>query len=72
MDSDTLIQEAEADRSLLSRLVVGRASMQERNGKLVLGIDQEGARLLTMDRVRQEIESAVERVWGLEVVYERA
>ena len=46
--------------------------MQERNGKLVLGIDQEGARLLTMDRVRQEIESAVERVWGLEVVYERA
>ena len=72
MDSETLIQEAEADLSLLSRLVVGRAAMQERNGKLVLGIDQESARLLTMDRVRQEIESAVERVWGMEVAYERA
>lgn len=72
MNADMLIQEAEADLSLLSRLIVGRATLQERNGMLVLGIDQEGARLLTMDRVRQEIESAVERVWGMEVAYERA
>ncbi|MGK0547795.1 hypothetical protein ACSEE7_20085 [Halomonas cupida] len=72
MNADTLIQEAEADLSLLSRLVVGRAMLQERNGMLVLGVDQGGARLLTMDRVRHEIESAVERVWGMEVAYERA
>lgn len=72
MKSDTLIQEAEADLSLLSRLVVSRATMKERDGKLVLGIDEEGRRLLTMDRVRQEIETAVMRVWGLEVAYERA
>ncbi|SFI13524.1 hypothetical protein [Modicisalibacter xianhensis] len=72
MDSDTLIQSAQDELSLLSRLVVDRATMREGNGKLTLIIDEEGARLLTMERVRQEIECAVKKVWGLEVAYERA
>lgn len=72
MDSDTLIQNAHDELSLLSRLVIDRATMREGNGKLTLIIDEEGARLLTMERVRQEIECAVKKVCGLEVAYERA
>ena len=45
---------------------------RETNETLTLIIDEEGARLLTMDRVRQEIECAVKKVCGLEVAYERA
>ena len=72
MESNTLIQNAHDELSLLSRLVVDRATMREGNGKLTLIIDEEGARLLTMERVRQEIECAVKKVYGLEVAYERA
>lgn len=72
MNSDTLIKNAHDELSLLSRLVVGRATMREGNGKLTLIIDEEGARLLTMERVRQEIECAVKKEYGLEVAYERA
>jgi len=52
--------------------VVDRADMREKDGKLVLTIDPDSARLLTMGRVRQEIEQAVKLTWGLEVVYERS
>lgn len=72
MDSGMLIQEARGELSLLSRMVVDRADMREQDGKLVMTIDPEGARLLTMGRVRQEIEQAVKLTWGLEVVYERS
>ncbi|EHA15301.1 MULTISPECIES: hypothetical protein [Halomonadaceae] len=72
MNSDTLIKNAQDELSLLSRLVVDRATMREGNGKLTLLIDEEGARLLTMERVRQEIECAVKKAYGLEVAYERA
>lgn len=72
MESDTLIKIAYDELSLLSRLVVDRATMRESNGKLTLIIDEEGARLLTMERVRQEIECAVKKAYGLEVAYERA
>lgn len=72
MNSDTLIKNAHDELSLLSRLVVDRATMREGNGKLTLIIDEEGARLLTMERVRQEIECAVKKAYGLEVAYERA
>lgn len=72
MNSDTLIKNAHDELSLLSRLVVDRATMREGNGKLTLLIDEEGARLLTMERVRQEIECAVKKAYGLEVAYERA
>ena len=72
MDSNTLIANAHDELSLLSRLIVDRATMRETNGKLTLIIDEEGARLLTMERVRQEIECAVKKVCGLEVAYERA
>lgn len=72
MDSGMLIQEARGELSLLSRMVVDRATMREQEGKLVMTIDPEGARLLTMGRVRHEIEQAVKLTWGLEVVYERS
>jgi hypothetical protein len=72
MNTDTLIKNAHDELSLLSRLVVDRATMREGNGKLTLIIDEEGARLLTMERVRQEIECAVKKAYGLEVAYERA
>lgn len=72
MISDTLIKSAHDELSLLSRLVVDRATMREGNGILTLIVDEEGARLLTMERVRQEIECAVQRAYGLEVAYERA
>ncbi|MEL7968188.1 hypothetical protein AAG587_17630 [Vreelandella neptunia] len=72
MNADTLIKNANDELSLLSRLVVDRATMREGNEKLTLVIDEEGARLLTMERVRQEIECAVKKAYGLEIVYERA
>jgi hypothetical protein len=72
MDSGMLIQEASGELSLLSRMVVDRADMREQEGKLVLTIDPDSARLLTMGRVRQEIEQAVKLTWGLEVSYERS
>lgn len=72
MESEELIKIAHDELSLLSRLVVDRATMRESNGKLTLKVDEEGARLLTMERVRQEIECAVKKAYGLEVAYERA
>jgi len=72
MNTDTLIKNANDELSLLSRLVVDRATMREGNEKLTLVIDEEGARLLTMERVRQEIECAVKKAYGLEIAYERA
>ena len=72
MDSGALIANAHDELSLLSRLVVDRAALRETNETLTLIIDEEGARLLTMDRVRQEIECAVKKGCGLEVAYERA
>lgn len=72
MESEELIKIAHDELSLLSRLVVDRATMRESNGKLTLKVDVEGARLLTMERVRQEIECAVKKAYGLEVAYERA
>ena len=72
MDSGALIANAHDELSLLSRLVVDRAALRETNETLTLIIDEEGARLLTMDRVRQEIECAVKKAYGLEVAYERA
>ena len=72
MDSGMLIQEASGELSLLSRMVVDRADMREQEGKLVLTIDPDSARLLTMGRLRQEIEQAVKLTCGLEVSYERS
>ena len=72
MDSGALIANAHDELSLLSRLVVDRAALRETNETLTLIIDEEGARLLTMDRVRQEIECGERLALRVEVAYERA
>lgn len=70
MDTNKLITEARDTLSLLARMALSRATMEHKARFVLIHLDQEGWQAMRISRIREEIERAVQEVYGTEVRFD--
>lgn len=70
MNTEALVAAARDELSLLSRMALSRATLGQKDGVTYVHLDASGWEVMQIERVREEIESAVKAYCQTEVRFD--